>query len=158
MRSKKAPRRILVTDPTYKSRLVTKCINRIMIDGKKETAQSIVYKALEMIREKSGQDPVEVFETAIKNIMPKMEVRARRIGGASYQVPMEVRGERKESLAIRWLVMASRARSNSEYHTMQEKLSAELMDASNNQGGAIRKKEDTLKQAEANRAFAHFRW
>lgn len=158
MRSKRAPRRILAPDPVYKSRLVSRFLNRLIIDGKKETARNIMYKALEILGTQTGQDAVEVFETAVKNVMPKMEVRPRRIGGASYQVPMEVRGERKESLAIRWLVAAARARANKEYHTMQEKLAAELLDAYNNQGGAIRKKEDTLRAAEANRAFAHFRW
>lgn len=158
MRSKKAPRRVIQPDPLYKSRLITRFVNRLMYDGKKETARKIVYSALEMIREKTGQDAVSVFETAIKNVMPRMEVRPRRVGGASYQVPMEVRGDRKEALAIRWLLFAARSRSNSEFHTMQEKLATEILEAYNNQGVAIKKKEDVQRQADANRAFSHFRW
>lgn len=158
MRSKRAPKRILTADPVYKSRLVTRFINRLMYDGKKAVARGIVYKTLKAVQEKTGQDPVLVFETAIKNVMPRMEVRPRRVGGASYQVPMEVRGDRKEALAIRWVLFGARGRSNSEYHTMEEKLVAELIDAYNNQGFAIKKKDDTQRQADANRAFAHFRW
>jgi len=158
MRSKRAPKRLVQPDPRFKSRLMAKFINRLMYDGKKATAQALVYQALDQIKAKGNEEPLTVFENAIKNVMPRMEVRPRRVGGASYQVPMEVRGERKESLAIRWMIMAARSRSNSEFHTMAEKLAQEFLDASNNQGVAIKKKEDTQKQAEANRAFAHFRW
>lgn len=158
MRSKRAPKRVIQPDPLYKSRLLARFINRLMYDGQKATARGLVYLAFDQIKATTDQDPMEVFETAIKNIMPKMEVRPRRIGGASYQVPMEVRGDRKEALAIRWLITAARARSNSEYHTTADKLAAEFLDASKNQGLAVKKKEDTLRQAEANRAFAHFRW
>lgn len=133
-------------------------INRVMKDGKKTLAQNLVYKALEQIREESKQDPLKVFETAIANVVPKMEVRPRRIGGASYQIPVEVRGDRKESLAIRWILVSAEARSNKEYHSFDKKLAAELLDAANNTGAAIKKKEDIQKQANANRAFSHFRW
>lgn len=158
MRSKRAPKRTLAVDPLYKSRLVTRFINRMMYDGKKAVARGIMYNTLKQIQEKMDQDPAVVFETAIKNVMPRMEVRARRVGGANYQVPMEVRGDRKEALAIRWVLFGARGRSNSEYHTMEEKLAAELIDAYNNQGFAIKKKDDTQRQADANRAFSHFRW
>lgn len=129
-----------------------------MADGKKSIAQSLVYKALEQIKESAKQDPVSIFEKAIQNISPKMEVRPRRVGGASYQVPVEVRGDRKEALAIRWILDATRKRSNKEFHTFDKKLAQELMDAANNIGAAIKKKDDTQKVAAANRAFAHFRW
>lgn len=158
MRSKKAPDRILPQDPIYGSRLVTRFINKVMSDGKRSTAQTQVYAALEEIRETSKQDPVVVFEKAIQNVAPKMEVRPRRVGGASYQVPVEVRGDRKEALAIRWVLAAARSRSNSQYHSFSKKLAAELMDAVNNAGAAIKKRDDTLKVAAANRAFSHFRW
>ncbi len=158
MRSRRAPKRLINPDPMYKSRLLAKFINRLMYDGKKATAQTLVYKAFDQIKAKGKEDPLDVFETAIKNVMPRMEVRPRRVGGASYQVPMEVRGERKESLAIRWMIAAARSRSNSEYHTMADKLAQEFLDAANNQGIAVKKKEDTQRQADANRAFAHFRW
>jgi small subunit ribosomal protein S7 len=128
-----------------------------MEDGKKTVAQSLVYGALSEI-EKTGKNPLNVFETAVANIMPKMEVRPRRIGGASYQIPVEVRGDRREALAIRWIIMAARARSNKEFHTFDKKLAAELLDASEGKGVAIKKKEDTMRVAEANKAFAHFRW
>lgn len=145
-------------DPIYKSRLVSKLINRVMKDGKKTVAQKQVYKAFKIIKEKTNLDPLIVFNKALENVKPTMEVRPRRIGGAAYQVPMPVKGERRDSLAIRWLVLAARSRPNREYHTFAEKLAAELIDAFNNTGGAVKKKEDTHKMAEANKAFAHFRW
>ena len=156
MRSKKAPRRLITPDPTYGSRLLAKFINKVMFDGKKSTAQALVYKALEQIKTDSKQEPLGVFERAIQNALPKMEVKARRVGGASYQVPIEVRGDRKEALAIRWLIAGARGRTN--VHNFDKKLAAELMDAANNAGSAIKKKEDMQKVANANRAFAHFRW
>lgn len=157
MRGKKAPRRKIEPDLIYNNRLITKLINRLMKGGKKFLAEKIVYDALEAIK-KQGSNPLEVFEEAIKNVSPKVEVRPRRIGGASYQVPVEVRGERRESLAIRWLAEAARSRPNSEYRTMIKKLEAEILDASRGAGLAVKKKEDTRKMAEANKAFAHFRW
>jgi len=144
-------------DPIYNNRLVTKLINRSMKDGKKSVAEKQVYQALESIKE-SGEDPINVFSKAIEQIKPSMEVRPRRVGGAAYQVPMPVRGARRESLAIRWLIFAARARSNSEYHTFAEKLAVEITDASKGEGGAVKKKTDMERMAEANRAFAHFRW
>ena len=158
MRSKKAQKRILPPDPLYGSRLLHRFINRIMESGKKALAQRLVYKALDQVQQQSKQDPLKVFETAISNISPKMEVRPRRVGGASYMVPSEVRGDRKEALAIRWIIEAAKARSNKEYHSFGEKLAVELMDASQGTGGAVKKKDDIQKQAAANRAFAHFRW
>lgn len=158
MRSKKAPKRLLSSDPIYGSRLLTRFINKVMSDGKKSIAQSLVYKAMDEIKESTKQNPVSVFEKAIQNVAPKMEVRPRRVGGASYQVPVEVRGDRKEALAIRWILTAARSRSNSQFHTFDKKLAQELMDAANNTGSAIKKRDDTLKSAQANRAFAHFRW
>ncbi len=158
MRSKKAPDRILMPDPIYGSRLVTRFINKVMSEGRKTIAQSLVYKALEVIKDKTKQDPVAIFEKAILNVAPKMEVRPRRVGGASYQVPVEVRGDRKEALAIRWILSGARSRSNKEYHTFGEKLAAELMDAANSAGIAIKKRDDMQKSAAANRAFSHFRW
>lgn len=158
MRGKKAPRRLLSPDPIYGSRLLTRFINRVMFDGKKSIAQKIVYKALEQIKEETKQDPVGVFEKAIANVAPKMEVRPRRVGGASYQVPVEVRGDRKEALAIRWIISSAQSKSNSQYHTFALKLAAELLDAYKETGGAMKKKEDIQKVANANRAFAHFRW
>ena len=157
MRGQRAPKRKLEPDPIYNSRLVTRFINKVMFDGKKSIAQALVYKALDEI-EKSGKNPIQVFETALANVAPKMEVRPRRVGGASYQVPTEVRGDRREALGIRWIINAARARSNREYHSFGSKLAAELMAAADNQGAAIKKKEDTLRMAEANKAFAHFRW
>jgi small subunit ribosomal protein S7 len=157
MRGKRASKRVLEPDPIYNSRLVTRFINKVMVDGKKSIAQGLVYKAFEEI-EKMGKNPLSTFETAIVNVSPKLEVRARRVGGASYQVPTEVRGDRKESLAIRWLVNAARSRGNKEYHSFASKLAVELVDASEGKGNAMRKKEDTIRMAEANKAFAHFRW
>lgn len=158
MRSKKAPKRLISPDPIYGSKLVNRLINRVMISGKKTIAQSLVYKALENIKETTKQEPLGVLEKAIANISPKMEVRPRRIGGASYQVPIEVRGDRKEALAIRWLIASAQAKSNKEFHSFALKLAAEIVDAANNGGGAVKKKEDMQKVANANRAFAHFRW
>ncbi|MEA4901689.1 30S ribosomal protein S7 [Desulfitobacterium sp.] len=148
-------KREVLPDPIYKDRVVTKFINQIMLDGKKGTAESICYSAFELIREKSGKDPLEVFETALKNVMPVLEVKARRVGGANYQVPIEVRPERRQTLGLRWIVDYARKRSEK---TMEEKIASELMDAANNTGGSIKKKEDMHKMAEANKAFAHFRW
>lgn len=157
MRSKRAPKRQLSPDPLYNSRLVTKFINCLMRQGKKTVAQRLLYNAFSEI-EKLKQNPLTVFETALANVAPKMEVRPRRIGGASYQVPLEVRGDRREALAIRWIIQAAAARSNKEYHTFDAKLAAELLDAAQGQGSAIKKKTDIHRTAEANRAFAHFRW
>ena len=147
----------VIPDPIYKNRLVTKLINRCMKDGKKSVAQKQIYDAFEIIK-KAGSDPMQIFSRAIDNIKPQMEVRSRRVGGAAYQVPTPVRGARRDSLAIRWLIFAARARSNSEYHTFAEKLAAELTDAAKSEGGAVKKKTDMERMAEANRAFAHFRW
>ncbi len=158
MRSKKAPKIVLPPDPIYGSRLVTRFINKVMQSGNKSTAQNLIYSALEEIRQVSKQDPVTVFEKAIQNVSPKMEVRPRRVGGASYQVPSEVRGNRKEALAIRWILTGAKSKSNKQFHTFGQKLAAELMDAANNTGIAIKKRDDTQKVAAANRAFSHFRW
>jgi small subunit ribosomal protein S7 len=158
MRSKKAPKRIITPDPIYSSRTITKFINRVMIDGKKSIAQKLIYKALEQVGETTKENPIAVFERAMVNVSPKMEVRPRRIGGASYQVPVEVRGDRREALAIRWLIAGAQARSNREFHGFDKKLAAEILDAANNTGVAIKKKEDIQKTAAANRAFSHFRW
>lgn len=156
-RRRRAKPRKIQPDPIYKNVLVTKLINRSMREGKKSVAQKQVYKAFELLKE-NGHDPMQVFSRAMDNIRPSMEVRPRRVGGAAYQVPMPVRGPRKDSLAIRWLIFAARARSNSEYHSFSEKLAAELADAANGEGGAVKKRTDMERMAEANRAFAHFRW
>lgn len=148
-------KREVLPDPIYKNQTVTKFINQIMLDGKKGTAEAICYSAFNMIQEKSGKDPVEVFGTALKNVMPILEVKARRVGGANYQVPIEVRAERRSTLALRWLVSMARKRGEK---TMQEKIAGELLDASNNTGGSVKKKEDMHKMAEANKAFAHYKW
>lgn len=158
MRSKKVQRKLLSPDPIYNSRLITRFINKVMSDGKRSIAERLVYRALEEIKEKSKQEPLSIFEKAITNVAPKMEVRPRRVGGASYQVPVEVRGDRKEALAIRWILAGARSRSNKEYHSFAQKLAAEFQDAANNAGVAIKKKEDIQRQANANRAFSHFRW
>ncbi|OGE64703.1 30S ribosomal protein S7 [Candidatus Daviesbacteria bacterium RIFCSPLOWO2_02_FULL_36_7] len=158
MRSKKAPKKVLAPDPIYDSRLVSRFINKLMISGKKTIAEKVVYNALETIKNISKQEPLAVFEKAIANVVPKMEVRPRRVGGASYQVPVEVRGDRKEALAIRWILAGAKSKSNKEYHSFDKKLAAELMDAANNTGLAIKKKEDVQKVAASNRAFSHFRW
>ena len=147
--------REVLPDPVYGSVVVTKLINNIMLDGKKGTAQKIVYGAFDRIAEKTGKDAIEVFTAAMDNIMPVLEVKARRIGGATYQVPMEVRPERRQTMGLRWLTGYSRARSEK---TMQERLANEIMDAANNTGNAVKKKEDTHRMAEANKAFAHFRF
>ncbi|HIU43119.1 MAG TPA: 30S ribosomal protein S7 [Candidatus Ventrousia excrementavium] len=149
------PKRDVLPDPLYNSKLVTKLINNIMLDGKKGVAQKIVYDAFEIVREKSGKEPVEMFQQAMENVMPSLEIKARRVGGATYQVPMEVRPERRQTLGLRWLTNYSRARSEK---TMRERLANEILDACNNTGGAVKKREDTHKMAEANKAFAHFRW
>jgi small subunit ribosomal protein S7 len=158
MRSKQATLRKVEADPIYGSVVVTKLTNRLMKDGKKTVAQKQVYAMLDLIKTKTGKDPIEVLTTALENIKPQMEVRSRRIGGAAYQVPSPVRGVRRDSLGIRWLIAAARARSNSEFHSIAEKLVAEITDALNNAGGAVKKKLDTHRMAEANKAFAHFRW
>lgn len=149
------PKRDVLPDPIYNDKVVTKLINNIMLDGKRGVAQRICYEAFDIIKQKTGKDPLEVFEQAMNNIMPVLEVKARRVGGATYQVPMEVRPERRQALGLRWLVSYSRARGEK---TMRERLAGEIMDAVNNLGGAFKKKEDTHKMAEANRAFAHYRW
>ena len=148
-------KRDVLPDPLYNSKLVTRLINNVMYDGKKGVSQKIVYGAFDIIKEKTGKDPLEVFEAAMENVMPVLEVKARRVGGATYQVPMEVRPERRQTLGLRWLTTYARARSE---RTMRERLAGELMDAVNGQGGAFKKREDTHKMAEANKAFAHYRW
>ena len=158
MRSKQAPKRTVQPDAIYGDTLVTKTINRMMIGGKKTVAEKQFYNAVKILSEKTGQPPLSAFLQAVENIKPQMEVRARRIGGAAYQVPTPVRVDRRDSLALRWLISAARERPNSEYHTFGEKLAAELLDATNNAGGAVKKKLDTHRMAEANKAFAHFRW
>lgn len=149
------PKRDVLADPVYSSKLVTRLINKIMLSGKKGLAEGIVYDSFEVVRAKTGKDPLEVFEAAMENIMPVLEVKARRVGGANYQVPVEVRPDRRLSLGLRWLVNYSRLRSE---RTMFERLAGELMDAANSTGGAVKKREDTHKMAEANKAFAHYRW
>jgi len=149
------PKREAIPDPVYGSKTVSKLINNIMLDGKKGIAQRIVYNAFDIIKEKTGEDPLEVFEKAMNNLMPVLEVKARRVGGANYQVPVEVRPERRETLALRWLTNYARQRGEK---TMDERLAREIMDAANNTGAAVKKKEDTHKMAEANKAFAHYRW
>ena len=148
-------KRDVLADPIYNSKLVTKLVNSIMLDGKKGDAQKIVYDAFDIVAEKTGNDPLETFEKAMENIMPLLEVKARRVGGATYQVPMEVRSERRQTLGLRWLTTYSRNRNEK---TMRERLAAEIMDAANGNGGACKKREDTHKMAEANKAFAHYRY
>ena len=148
-------KRDVLPDPIYNSKVVTKLINQIMLDGKKGVAQNICYGAFETIAEKTGKDAMDVFQAAMENIMPVLEVKARRVGGATYQVPMEIRPERRQTLALRWLTNCSRGRSE---RTMEEKLAAELLDAANNTGATVKKKEEVHKMAEANKAFAHFKW
>ncbi|GKH50964.1 MAG: 30S ribosomal protein S7 [Oscillospiraceae bacterium] len=148
-------KREILPDPMYGSTMVTRLINSVMYDGKKGVAQKIVYGAFAIVQEKTGKEPLEAFEEALENIMPVLEVKARRVGGATYQVPMEVRPARRQTLGLRWLTNYSRTRSE---RTMQEKLAGEIMDALNSTGGACKKREDTHKMAEANKAFAHFRW
>lgn len=149
------PRRDVLPDPIYNSKLVTRLINKIMVDGKKGKAQKILYTAFDIIRERTGKDPMEVFDQALKNVMPVLEVRARRVGGSNYQVPVEVRPERRITLGLRWLVQYARLRGEK---TMEERLANEIIDAANNTGAAVKKREDTHKMAEANKAFAHYRW
>jgi len=148
-------KRDVLPDPLYGSKLITKLINNIMLDGKKGVAQRIVYDALEIVQNKSGNDPLESFQKALENIMPTLEVKARRVGGSTYQVPMEVRPERRQTLGLRWLITYSRNRGE---RTMAERLAGEILDAINNTGSAVKKREDTHKMAEANKAFAHYRY
>ena len=154
-RKKQAPKRIFYPDPKYDSLILAKFINFVMYDGKKTTSEKIIYSALDKIKEKTKEDPIKVFNEAIGNIRPNLEVRSRRVGGATYQVPQEVKTKRSQTLALRWLLDASRKRKNK---TMSDKLFNELMDASQNKGSAIKKREDTHKMAESNKAFAHVRW
>ena len=155
MRKRRAVKRDVLADPIYNSKLVTKLINNMMIDGKKGKAQTILYDAFDIIKEKTGKDPMEVFEQAMENVKPALEVKSRRVGGANYQVPIEVKPARSQALALRWLVNYSRLRGG---HTMAENLANEIIDASNGVGAAVKKREDTHKMAEANKAFAHYRW
>ena len=148
-------KRDVLPDPIYNLKLVTKLINKLMLDGKRGTAQKILYSSFDIIKEKSGRDAMEVFEEALNNIMPVLEVRARRVGGSNYQVPVEVRAERRITLGLRWLVNYSRLRGEK---TMEQRLANEILDAANNTGSAVKKREDTHKMAEANKAFAHYRW
>lgn len=148
-------KREVMPDPIYNSKLVTRLINRLMVDGKRGKAATILYNAFDIIKDTSGNEPIEVFEQAMKNIMPVLEVKARRVGGSNYQVPVEVRPERRTALALRWLVNYARLRGED---TMEERLAKELMDAANNSGASVKKREDVHKMADANRAFAHYRW
>ena len=148
-------KRDVLADPLYNSKLVTRLINNIMLDGKKGVAQKIVYGAFDIVAENTGKDPLEVFEQAMENVMPVLEVKARRVGGATYQVPIEVRPERRQTLGLRWITTYSRARNE---RTMKERLAGEILDAVNSTGSAFKKREDTHKMAEANKAFAHYRW
>ena len=149
------PKREILPDPSYNSVLVTELVNSVMLDGKKGVAQKVVYGAFDMVKKQTGKDPLEVFTTAMDNIMPSLEVKARRVGGATYQVPMDVRPVRRQTLGLRWLTTYARARSE---RTMAQRLANEIMDAANNTGAAVKKREDTHKMAEANKAFAHFRY
>ena len=149
------PKREVLADPIYNSVTVTKLINQIMLDGKRGVAQKAVYEAFDIIKEKTGVEPLDAFEQAMNNVMPVLEVKARRVGGSTYQVPIEIRPERRQTLGLRWLVSYARARGE---RTMRERLAGEIMDAMNSQGNAFKKKEDTHKMAEANKAFAHYRW
>ena len=155
MRKRRAVKRDVLADPIYNSKLVTKLINSIMLDGKKGTAQTILYDAFDIVKEKTGKDPMEVFESAMENIKPALEVKSRRVGGANYQVPIEVRGDRAQALALRWLVNYARLRGG---HSMAENLANEIMDAAEGTGAAVKKREETHRMAEANKAFAHYRW
>ena len=148
-------KRDVLPDPMYNSKIVTKLINNIMLSGKKTVAQTIVYDAFDMIKEKEGKEPLEVFETALNNVMPVLEVKARRVGGATYQVPLEIRPERRQTLGLRWLVSYARNRHEK---TMAEKIAGEIIDAANSTGGAFKKKEETHRMADANKAFAHYKW
>ena len=155
MRKRRAVKRDVLADPMYNSKLVTKLINTIMIDGKKGTAQKILYEAFDIVKEKTNDDPNAVFERAMENIQPALEVKSRRVGGANYQVPVEVKADRARALGLRWLVQYSRLRGG---HSMAENLANEIIDASNGVGAAVKKREDTHRMAEANKAFAHYRW
>lgn len=155
MRKRRATKRDVLADPMYNSKLVTKLINRLMLDGKKGVAQTILYDAFDIIKEKTNKDPMEVFEAAMEHIKPALEVKSRRVGGANYQVPIEVRPDRSQALALRWLVNYSRLRGG---HSMAENLANEIIDASEGTGAAVKKREDTHRMAEANKAFAHYRW
>jgi small subunit ribosomal protein S7 len=155
MRKKRAAKRDVLADPMYSSKLVTKLINRLMVDGKKGIAQTILYDAFDVIKEKTNKEPMEVYEKALENIKPALEVKARRVGGANYQVPIEVRPDRSQALGLRWLVQYARLRGG---HSMSENLANEIIDASTGVGAAVKKREDTHRMAEANKAFAHYRW
>lgn len=148
-------KRDVLPDPMYNSKLVTRLINRVMVDGKRGIASKIIYNAFDIIQESTGNDPLEVFEQAMQNVMPVLEVKARRVGGSNYQVPVEVRPERRTTLGLRWVVNYARLRGE---HTMEQRLAKEIMDAANNTGASVKKREDTHKMADANRAFAHYRW
>ncbi len=154
-RRREIAKRVILPDPKFHDRLVAKFINGLMLDGKKSTAEHIVYGAFDLIKERTGDDPVEVFKKALDNIRPVLEVKSRRVGGSTYQVPVEVRNERRSALAIRWVISYARGRGEK---TMQERLAAEFQDAANNRGAAVKKREDTHRMAEANKAFAHYRW
>ena len=155
MRKRRAVKRDVLADPIYNSKLVTKLINNMMIDGKKGKAQTILYDAFDMIKEKTGNDPMEVLNQAMENVMPSLEVKSRRVGGANYQLPIEVKADRRQALGLRWIIQYARLRGG---HSMSENLANELIDASNNTGAAVKKREDTHRMAEANKAFAHYRW
>ena len=155
MRKRRAENRDVLPDAIYNSKVVTKLINAVMLDGKKGTAEKIIYEAFDIIKEKTSKDPVEVFNAAMENIMPLLEVKSRRVGGSNYQVPIEVRADRRQTLGLRWLVQYSKSRSG---RGMANKLANEIMDAANGVGGAVKKREDTHRMAEANKAFAHYRW
>ena len=155
MRKRRAEKRDVLPDAIYSSKVVTKLINSVMLDGKKGTAEKIIYEAFDIIKEKTGKNPVEVFDAAMENIMPLLEVKSRRVGGSNYQVPMEVRADRRQTLGLRWLTQYAKNRSG---RGMANKLANEIMDAANGVGGAVKKREDTHKMAEANKAFAHYRW
>ena len=155
MRKRRATKRDVLPDPLYKSKVVTKLINQIMLDGKKGTAQTILYKAFDMVKEKTNEEPMEVFNKALENIKPALEVKTRRVGGANYPVPIEVKADRAQALGLRWLVQYSRLRGG---HSMAENLANEIIDAANGVGASVKRREDTHKMAEANKAFAHYRW
>ena len=155
MRKRRAVKRDVLADPIYNSKLVTKLINSMMVDGKKGTSQKILYSAFDIVKEKTGKEPMEVLEAAMENIRPALEVKSRRVGGANYQVPVEVRSDRAQALALRWLINYARLRGG---HSMSENLANEIIDASNGTGAAVKKREDTHRMAEANKAFAHYRW
>ena len=154
-RRREVPKRVAIPDAKYHSREVAKFINKIMLDGKKSTAENIMYGAMDIIRERTGEDPLKVFGKALDNVRPQIEVKSRRVGGSTYQVPVEIRPERRQSLAMRWLINFSRARGEK---TMANKLASEFMDAASGRGSSVKKKEDTHRMAEANKAFAHYRW